>query len=515
MISSKFVDIDDQRFQTRGGKFDRLTFKRFLQQENLSEAKYVDLLKHEIIQQQITNALRSSSYMPKRLVDILYKYRNEKRVAEIIKIPYGNSSTIRSPSNSELAAFHRKNPESFTSPEYRSVTAIFLDPAEIAKELSPDPEKIKEEYEFLKESRSTPERRSLEQLLFQDKSKANSFYEKFQSDKNFTVASKEFSKILTDLGSLRIRDLPTAIGKEAFKLSVNRITKPIKTGLGWHILHIKKITPGKIPSFDSLKAEIRRDLAREIAVDKIVNLTGKLDDTLAAGETLERAAATVFTKTITFKAVDSMGKDKGGNPVKNLPRSSLFLEKIFSTPKGETTNIEETQKGEFFVIKVESVTAPKLKPMSSVREEIVILWKQSQIRIKARNKAKLIQKEAKNSSNLKVEAKNAGYSMYTTQPVSRFANLQNSKIPSSILGPLFKTKPKEIFIAPSNDGYIVAQVKEIIAAGIDKTKAKSLKDQLQNLAASETVGQYLSALRKGYPVTINQKAVSQAITGRQ
>ena len=80
-----------------------------------------------------------------------------------------------------------------------------------------------------------------------------------------------------------------------------------------------------------------------------------------------------------------------------------------------------------------------------------------------------------------------------------------------------KTKPKEIFIAPSNDGYIVAQVKEIIAAEIDKTKAKtmSLKSQLQNVVAADTVRQYLSALRIPHPVTIDQKAVTQAIIGRQ
>ena len=121
------------------------------------------------------------------------------------------------------------------------------------------------------------------------------------------------------------------------------------------------------------------------------------------------------------------------------------------------------------------------------------------------------------SSALTKEAKTIGYSIYTSQPVSRFANPQNSKLPSSILGPLFKAKQKDIVIAPSNDGYLVAQVKEIIAAETNKTKAKteSLKTQIQNLVAADTVGQYLSALRKPYPVTIDQKAVTQAIIGRQ
>ena len=52
------------------------------------------------------------------------------------------------------------------------------------------------------------------------------------------------------------------------------------------------------PTFDSLKAEITRDLAREMAVDNIVKLTGKLDDALAGGASLEDAASTVSAKVL-------------------------------------------------------------------------------------------------------------------------------------------------------------------------------------------------------------------------
>jgi len=508
--------FDDQHFQTRGGKFDSLAFKRFLRQEDLTEVRYIDLLRQEIVQRQITNALRSSSHLPKRLINILYKYRNEKRIAEIVKIPYGNPSDLISPTEAELIAFHKEHPESFTAPEYRNVTAIFLDPVEVAKEFSPERKRIKEEYEFRKESRSIPERRSLEQLLFQDEAKANSFFAKSQSGKLFSVTAKEFSKTSTDFGNLRKRDLPAAVGEAAFKLATNGITNPIKTALGWHVLHVKKIIPGKTPSFDSLKAEIRLDLAREIAVDKIVKLSSKLDDTLASGATLENAAATVFTKILKFVAVDSTGKNPHGKLVSGLPTSPLFLEKIFTTPKGETTNIEETQKGEFFVLKVEAITPPKLKPMSAVRDKIVGIWKQNQVRAVAKNKAKTLQKAAKSGSSLADEAKSKGYSIKTSKPVSRFIKPRDSKVPDSLLRILFEAKQRDVVVAASNEGYLVAQIKEIISAEIDKNKAKtdSLKTQLQNLVSADTVEQYLSALRKPYPVTIDRKAVTQAITGR-
>ena len=159
-----------------------------------------------------------------------------------------------------------------------------------------------------------------------------------------------------DLGNLRKQDLPPKVGDAAFKLALNGVTSPIKTALGWHVVHVKKIEEGRTPTFDSLKAEITRDLAREMAVDNIVKLTGKLDDALAGGASLEDAASAVSAKVLKFAAVDSTGKGPDGKPVSGLPKSPLFLEKIATTPKDETTNVEETQKGGFFVLKVMGIT---------------------------------------------------------------------------------------------------------------------------------------------------------------
>ena len=509
--------LGDKRFQTAGGQFDRLTFRRFLQNEDLSEARYVDLLRQEITQGQVTNALRTSAYAPKALLNTIYKYRNEQRVAEIVKIPFGKASQIRTPKETELVEFHKKNPAQFTAPEYRQVTAIFLDPAEVAKELTPSADRIKEEYEYRKETRTVPERRALEQVLFQDEAKAKSFADITKSGRAFAVAAKELAKAApNDLGNLRKQDLPPKVGDAAFKLSVNGVTSPIKTALGWHVVHVKKIEEGRTPTFDSLKAEISRDLAREMAVDNIVKLTGKLDDALAGGANLEDAASTVSAKVLKFTAVDSTGKGPDGKPVSGLPKSPLFLEKIATTPKDETTNVEETQKGGFFVLKVEAITPPTLKPLSAVRNQIVDVWKQSQVRGATKKKAETLQKAAQNGVGLSAAGKTGGYSVKTGKPVSRFIKPPGSIVSDSLQGTLFNAKKGDVVIAASNDGYSIAEIKQVIKAepGKNQAEEKSLTTQLQNVVSADTIAQYLGALRKTYPVTIDRNAVTLAVTGR-
>jgi peptidyl-prolyl cis-trans isomerase D len=509
--------LNDKRFQTAGGQFDRLAFRRYLQNEDLSEARYVDLLRQEITQSQVTNALRTSAYAPKALLNTIYKYRNEQRVAEIVKIPFGKASDIRTPKEGELVEFHKKNPAQFTAPEYRQVTAIFLDPVEVAKELTPSAERIKQEYEYRKETRTVPERRALEQILFQDEAKAKSFSDIAKSGRAFSLSAKENAKAEpNDLGNLRKQDLPSKVGDAAFKLSVNGVTSPIRTALGWHVVHVKKIEAGRTPTFDSLKLEINSDLAREMAVDNIVKLTGKLDDALAGGASLEDAAATVSAKILKFASVDSTGKGPDGKPVIGLPKSPLFIEKIVTTPKGETTNVEETQKGEFFVLKVEAITAPALKPLSAVRNQIVGIWKQSQVRGATKKKAETLQKAAQNSVGISAAGKTGGYDVKTSKPVSRFIKPQGSIVSDSLLGTLFKAKKGDVVIAASNNGYSIAEIKQVIAAepGTNKTEEESLATQLNNVVSADAITQYLAALRKAYPVSIDRNAVTQAVTGR-
>jgi len=509
--------LNDKRFQTAGGQFDRLTFRRFLQNEDLSEAQYVDLLRQEITQGQVTNALRTSAYAPKALLNTIYKYRNEQRVAEVVKIPFGKASEIRTPKESELVEFHKKNPAQFTAPEYRQITAIFLDPVEVAKELTPSADRIKQEYEYRKETRAVPERRALEQVLFQDETKAKSFADISKSGRAFADAAKDVAKATpNDLGNLRKQDLPPKVGDAAFKLALNGVTSPIKTALGWHVVHVKKIEEGRTPTFDSLKAEITRDLAREMAVDNIVKLTGKLDDALAGGASLEDAASAVSAKVLKFAAVDSTGKGPDGKPVSGLPKSPLFLEKIATTPKDETTNVEETQKGGFFVLKVMGITPPTLKPLSAVRNQIVDVWKQSQVRGATKKKADTLQKAAQNGVGLSAAGKTGGYEVKTSKPVSRFIKPPGSIVSDSLQGTLFNAKKGDVVIAASNDGYSIAEIKQVIKAepGKNKAEEKSLTTQLQTVVSADAIAQYLAALRETYPVSIDRNAVTLAVTGR-
>jgi len=295
--------FEDPRFK-QNRQFNRNAFQRFLQQESLTEATYVSLLKNDITKQQIINIIRSSTHSPKVLLNNIYKYQNEKRIAEVVFIPNQKSSSIKKANETEIFNYYKKHSKLFKTPEYRSLSAIFLDPKEVAKELSPPIEKLKKEYEYRKEIRTKPERRFLQQVLFQTKQKAHEFFNKARSKKiSFQNLKIKDGQKYNKLGFLEHKDLTENLANAVFKPKKPGLIQPVQTPLGWHVIQVKKIETAKVPSFSELRTEIKRDLSLEMAVDNIIKLTGKLDDALAGGASIDEADINIGSKTALVIAI--------------------------------------------------------------------------------------------------------------------------------------------------------------------------------------------------------------------
>ena len=95
----------------------------------------------------------------------------------------------------------------------------------------------------------------------------------------------------------------------------------------------------------------------------------RLDDELAAGTALKEAASAVGLETVSVPAVDPT---RQGPPTASrsqaLPPWPEFLQVALETAAGETSLLEETDAGGYFVVHVDTVVEPRLKPVDEVRD---------------------------------------------------------------------------------------------------------------------------------------------------
>ena len=95
-------------FQNEAGQFDRNRFVQTLQISGLGEQEYVETLRRDILRQQIAGAISDAVAAPRQLADALYRYREERRIAEIIIVPNDSITGLPEPDDAALQAFHKE-----------------------------------------------------------------------------------------------------------------------------------------------------------------------------------------------------------------------------------------------------------------------------------------------------------------------------------------------------------------------------------------------------------------------
>jgi peptidyl-prolyl cis-trans isomerase D len=159
-------------FRNALGQFDRTMFEVTLANNGISEGAYVASVRQDTQQDYIGGLITAGAAAPPQLAETVYLYRNERRSADVVKIRRSPLETAPAPTDADLNAYLEKNADEFKAPEYRRLSILYMDPEQIAKELSPSEERIQQEYEYRLSALSVPERRRLEQILLKDEDAA-------------------------------------------------------------------------------------------------------------------------------------------------------------------------------------------------------------------------------------------------------------------------------------------------------------------------------------------------------
>ena len=502
---------DDPRFKGTGGSIDRRAFQNFLRQEGISESQFISILRNQIKKNQLLSAYTSGIEAPDILVEKLSEYGSEKRIAEIVTIPYRKANSISPPDLETLKKFYQENKIRFRTPEYRDITAIYLDPKEFGKSITPPSDKVRESFEALKASASLPERRDFSQILILSDESLNQVQNGFKTGKTFEQVSKDATgKPPQALGALSKNEMLPTIAEAAFKLTLNEVTKPIKTALGWHILRLNKVEAARIATLEDLRPKIIEELKREIATDEIIQITGRIDDKIAAGLTLEDAASAVGINVVKFSRVDSVGNTMGGVRVAGLPKSRRFLDLTTQLEPGENSAIEEANDGSYFVLRVDRIYEPKIPKIKDVQEQAIFAWKQNQVQKYASEQATKLLALAK-VKGLDQVAKAQNLQLRKTQPFTRSNPSPETKISDELSSALFKAKENELVMGPNIEAFSVARVLKIIKVDVDRKSADfaATKKSISQSISQDLVRQLISELKKNSDITVNRQVLQR------
>ncbi|MGE3784406.1 MAG: SurA N-terminal domain-containing protein [Alphaproteobacteria bacterium] len=497
---------ENPAFRGPDGKFDRRLFAQVLMMNRLTEDQLVARMRQEIPRNELLQAVTGGVEPPRPLVDALYRYRNEKRVADIVSIPISAVASVAQPTEDELTQFYDAHPDLFRAPEYRGFTLASLSPGDVKPETEITEDALRAAFEERKDEFQVPEQRQIEQILAPTEEKAKEAEDALAAGKDFRAVAAQIGMdpSAIELGLLNPKEIPHELGDIAFELPLNQPSKPIKTPFGYHILRVVKIEPGKTQTFEEAKPKLAAELRQREAADRIADIANQADDALAGGAKLEDLQQKLGFKLTPVAAVDENDLDPAGARVVLPVAPEEVLKTVFATAQGEATRITDAPDGAIYVARVDKVIPAAVRPLADVRDKAIAAWQAEQKQKNVAKQAEALAAAVTPSTPLATLAAEKGLSAQTGVTLGRAPESGHS-FPAALVTKLFAAKPGEAVSVADDTGAYAAQLKDVqTPQTVPQDEAAKLSQQIAGEMRLDVANELTQGLRRRYPVDINR-----------
>jgi peptidyl-prolyl cis-trans isomerase D len=505
---------NDPNFKGLNGQFEPARFAAAIRQAGYTEQRYIAEQRRVSLRRQITGTISAGIEPPKLMLDAITRFQNEQRSIDFIKLEAAQAGTIDAPSPETLAAYFEDHKVQFRAPEYRKISFAAITPEEIGKWSSVSDEEAKKIYDERKDKMGTPDKRQVEQIVFPTMEEATSARNRIDASFSFEDLAKErgLNPADYDLGLIaKSAIIDPAIADAAFALPAGEISQPVQGRFGVALVKIGKIEPATVPSYESVAAIIKKEIATANARAKVNELQGKMEDERGGGASVVEAAQKLGLTAVTIDAVDRSGRMPNGQPVTNIPRGLDVVSQAFNSDVG-VDNDPIQFNGGYVWYDVIGVTPSRERPLDEVRDQVEAKWREDQIASRLRTKATEMVKKLEQGGNLADEAAAISAKVESAKDFKREASVAG--VPSSAITAAFRTAKDGVGQSGSSSEWTVFKVTDITVppADLASGEVKKLQETLQRGLADEQVAQYVTKIESVIGTSINQAAFAQ-VTG--
>ena len=508
--------FSDPNFKGVSGAFDPVRFQQTIRQYGFSEQRYVADQRRVSLRRQIAGTISAGVEPSKVLIDALSRFQNETRSIEYVKLDAAQAGTIDPPSPETLAAYFDDHKTQFRAPEYRKLSFVVITPEDIGKWTEVSDDDAKKIFEQRRDKFGTPEQRQVSQIVFPNAEEAAAARGRLTSGMSFEDLAKErgLNTSDVDLGMIaKSAVIDPAIADAAFSLPSGEISQPVQGKFGVALVKIGKIEPGVEPSYESVAAALKKEIATERARTKMGELRDKMEDERGGGASVIEASQKLGLAAVTIDAVDRSGRLANGQLATNIPRGLDVVSQAFNSDVG-VDNDPIQFNGGYVWYDVLGITPSRERNLDEVKDQVEAKWREDQIAGKLRAKATEMVQKLDQGGKLADEAAAAGSKVETAAAFRRDAALPG--VPAAAVTAAFRTAKDAVGQAAGTGAneWVVFRVTDISVPPVDLASddMKKLKETLSRGLTDEQVAQYVTKLETDIGTSINQGVFGQ-VTG--
>lgn len=356
-------------FQGLSGDFDREAYRFALSQSGLSEAEYETSIREDIARTLLQGAVVGGVPAPQTYAEALSQFVGEARAityatltADDLKAPLAGAT------EADLQAYYEAHPEEFTQPEERDITYAWLIPDMLQDNIEIDEQALRDLYQERINDFMVPERRLVERLVFVDTAAAEAAKATLSDTVDFDqlVAERGLELSDVDLGDVSRDDLG-ANADAIFVAAAGDVVGPLDTTLGPALFRMNAVLAAEEVTFEDAQDDLRVELAAARARRVIDDSRDKINDLLAGGAKLEDLAEQTDMELGAIAwSVDTQD---------DIAAYVEFRAAAEAVKEGDYPTLMDLPDGGIFAIRLDGITAPAIRPIAEVMDDVKAGWK--------------------------------------------------------------------------------------------------------------------------------------------
>jgi peptidyl-prolyl cis-trans isomerase D len=508
--------VGDPNFKGANGEFDPSQFQSAIRQFGFTEQRYVAEQRKVSLRRQIAGTITAGLEPPKSMIEALSRFQNEQRSIEYVKLDAAQAGTIEAPSPETLAGYFDEHKTQFRAPEYRKIAFVVVTPEEIGKWSEVSDADAKKLFEQRRDKLGKPEKREVSQIVFPNAEEATAARSRIASGTSFDDLVKErgLKPADVELGLITKSEIiDPAIADAAFSLPSGDVSQPVQGRFGVALVKIGKIEPGVEATYESVAANLKKEIATERARKSVADLRDKMEDERGGGASVVESAQKLGLTPVTIDAVDRSGRLPNGQLATNIPSGLDVVSQAFNSDVG-VDNDPISFNGGYVWYDVLGITPSRERKLDEVKDQVEARWRDDQIASRLRAKATDMVQKLDQGGKLANEAESAGLKVETAAGFRRDASVPG--LPATAVTAAFRTAKDSAGQTAGAGGsdWIVFRVTDVSVPPPDlaSDEIKKLKESLQRSLADEQIAQYVTKLESEIGTSINQAAFAQ-VTG--
>jgi peptidyl-prolyl cis-trans isomerase D len=497
------------------GKFDRNQMNLVLRNAGTTEDRYVLTREALETRRQLAAALTGKSTIPTAALKAFNGFTFEKRDVNYIALKEEAIGDIEEPSDDALNKYFEEKKITFRAPEYRSFEILKLEPGDIIDTESVTDEEAKIFYETAASRFVQPEKRQMQQILFNSEEEAKAAADKIAAGASYEdiMAERNLAEADVDFGLLTKEEITDpAAAEEIYSLEEGQISGVIKGRFGSLLLRTAKIVPSQASPFEELKEQLKAEIAAQRATGEVLDVFDKVEDERAGGSTLKEIANKLNLPLRTVNSISKVGELQNGDKVTDLPEQEQLLSSVFESDIDFEADPVEIDNSGFAWFIVTDIVNSRDRTIDEVKDDVIAAWKKDELTKRNAALSAEILKEVKGGKSLEAVATERGLTMETATDVTRQAGgaLPASAVQQAFNGPLaYKAS------AVDGDTQYILEVAKVTEPEFDADalQLNALRQNLDTNVGTDMLSQLSSTVLSDIGYTINEALMQQIVNG--